>query len=910
MIRRLRLLSEPDRDVFRATIAFAEKRLPERATIEWALGLGAKDTAKRWALLEVLNHQRGRGLDDPWRTAWRVLEESWEHDHVEPEESHGKYEVADRVRSGERTGSLVSRIVDLVRPYVKVAPLSKLDLHYRRVPRNPRNVQDLLSVSLESGEVVDPSEIALDAVVDVPFLLEVAHGLDAALTKGLDLGCRLVDYSEDKLWRIGDLKRAHFVPESDRAEMEDEPDQFNTGIAPAAKLLYAVVARLHDLDATAGASISALWKHSKDAIHVRLWSAVARSPSVATPADVGAFLQATNDSQFWDLHRFPEVAELRAVRFSSLSSPDQHAVIARLRRGPPSKHWPRNAHRERVAEARRYWSVRELRRIEVSGGSLEEPHVSWMKTQLAAFADLRAMSRIDEGFLGTSKASWIAPDPDERFDFLEGAERLDALEAALSSARGHWQDDPARRAADWLGAPGNAQKLVHDFEATEHGRAYPMVWDKFGWQHSPIPETDAAQVPSNDPTADRVISLLETLPNETAQEAIQGLTRWLDTWQNRIADQAALVRVWLRLWPIAVQFTDSEQAADEEPSLSVVVRASGREEPTDLDTLNTPAGRLVGVFLSACPSIPVMGGRPFDDANLRSMREAAIAATGRAGLIVRHRLIEQLAYFLKADSTWTKERLVEPLLEESDRSIVLWRAVARRTRFRDVLEIIGEPMALRASDTRLGRDSRRSLAFSVVVEALHALKEDREPAVSVPLVQQMLRSLDDEVRAHAANSVQRYVRDVSVSTSEVGAPDSPEAVFSVAAKPFLEEVWPQERSLSTPGVSRAFADLPYTCRECFAEAVAAVERFLVPFDAWSLMDYGLYGSSDERPKLSTIDTSAKAEALLLLLSSTISTSEDAVVPSDLATALSQIAEVSPLLRDSQLFRRLAALSRR
>ena len=68
-------------------------------------------------------------------------------------------------------------------------------------------------------------------------------------------------------------------------------------------------------------------------------------------------------------------------------------------------------------------------------------------------------------------------------------------------------------------------------------------------------------------------------------------------------------------------------------------------------------------------------------------------------------------------------------------------------------------MAVRATDERLGRDSRRSLAFSIVVEALHALHSGRDPAVPFSTVQQMLRSLDDEVRAHAANAVQRYVRD-------------------------------------------------------------------------------------------------------------------------------------------------------
>ncbi len=99
-----------------------------------------------------------------------------------------------------------------------------------------------------------------------------------------------------------------------------------------------------------------------------------------------------------------------------------------------------------------------------------------------------------------------------------------------------------------------------------------------------------------------------------------------------------------------------------------------------------------------------------------------------------------------------------------------------------------------------------------------------------------------------------------------------------AARPFLERVWPQERSLATPGVARAFADLPATCGEAFAEAVDAIERFLVPFDCWSMSDYGLFGEEEGNgeAKLSQINDQQKAEAFLRLLDRTIGT---AVAPS-------------------------------
>jgi hypothetical protein len=908
MIAHWRWLKGADQDVFRSTVAFAEKRLAERATVEWALRLKTEDAPKRLALLYVLNHAHGQDLQEPWLSAWRLLEESWETLPFQADESLATYDVAARLGRGERTGSLISALLDLVRPRVKVEPLSELARHYRRVPHKPSRVQDLMSVSLSSGELSDPAELALTTVADLSFLLELAHGLDAAVTKALDIGRRLLDPSGELLWRLGDLRRVYFAGRRHAANDDHDPDRFGTGIAPSVKLLHAVVERIAEVNFDAALLIVTQWRARGGPVYVRLWSAFARHSAYAPPEIVGAFLKEATADEFWNLHRFPEIAELRATRFSELDLSTQQTLVGRIRRGPPRSHWPRKADPREVDTARLYWSVRELRRIQVAGGQLSNADLQWLEPRLSQFADLRGMTSIDTGFLGASESGWVSAEPDERFEFLHGHERLSALEEALRSTRG-WDSDPAGRAAAWLGSEGNAEKVVADLEAMQQAD-YPNIWDRFGWQHSP-PQSPAntTSVSLADPLADRIAALLLRLDRATVKAAIQGLTRWLDTWQDRISDRAAFARAWHFLWPAAAATTNAEQAPEEEPSLSVVVQTS-RDEPGDLDTLNTPAGRLVGAFLGACPTLVEASSNPFGDDGLRAMRDTALSAVGRTRLVVLHRLIEHLAYFLRADAVWTRERLVEPLLDDSDQAVPLWRAVARRTLSRGVLRIIGKETAQRATDLRLGRSSRQSLVFSIVVDTLHASRQGEDPAVPVPLVQQMLRSLDDEVRAYGANTVQRFVKDLSDYNVKAGEATSPESIFRSSVKPFLEEVWPQERSLATPGVARAFADLPYTCRDSFAEAVTVIERFLVPFDAWSLSDYGLRGAVPGGQRLSLIRTRSDAEALLKLLELTVGTSDGAIVPSDLAAALDQIALTSAALKDSQAFRRLTALANR
>ena len=279
-------------------------------------------------------------------------------------------------------------------------------------------------------------------------------------------------------------------------------------------------------------------------------------------------------------------------------------------------------------------------------------------------------------------------------------------------------------------------------------------------------------------------------------------------------------------------------------------------------------------------------------------------------------MIQDLPYFWSSDHNWTKEHLIAPLFADDDASLDLWDAIARRTYYSpDVLKLIGDEMAKRATDKRIRRATRRRLVFNLVVKSLHAFREAREPAVPNPRIQQMLRSLDDEHRATAAGAIQRYVRDNSQKRANNQTPPTAAELFQSAAAPFLRKVWPQERSLATPGVSGALAKLPATSGETFVDAVGAIERFLVPFDGWSMLEYGLYDKDDrkrkqEERKLSIINDEVKARALLRLLDLTVGTSEAAVIPLDLTDALDQIQCVAETLVDSPVFRRLSTAARR
>lgn len=894
-------LNAKDQATVRSTVAFLEGRLEEKETIEWALSLDPDNILKRRAILHLLNPPKGISLGEPWRSAWRLIEEFWDAPVPDFYGRLGVYNVQGRLRSGERSGALVAAMVDLVAPRLSIEAYGKWQLQFRKFPKRPKKFHDLFQARLTSGKIVDPAFLELKELTEREFLISLANALDAAVIRGQDIA-RRIGWRELYLF----LNRVYYVSESEHGEEMDEPDKHREGIAPSVKLLHSVVARLVDIDYSAALDFISRWKRKDSPIHLRLWAAMSRDPRITTAAEVGDFILHLDYKVFWDVQHHPEIAELRARRFSELDDATQRAIIRRIRKGPPRNSWPKNAEANYIEESRLYWIVRELKRIEVAGATLSPRDKTWLESNIVRFSELAEMNRIDEGFLESPQVRDVFTKKiDDSLDSLEGIDRLRALEQKLSAPRRGWDDDPAGQAWNWLREEGNSVRILQDMESSPDGGAeFPMVWEDFGQVHSSS-EDQGQETHVRDLSAEarRVLDLLAKLPNATLSEAIGGISHWLSCWEKYVFDVPNWSAVWLRAWPLAVETTNAVQPPNEEPNLNVVMQP-GSDEPHDLDTLNSPAGKLVGVFLAACPKLEE-NPRPFDGpSDVGKVRDHVINASGRSGLIAKHRMVEALGYFLYADKEWTEENLIRPLRADDAGALALWRAVGRRTQFTDILEIIGNDMVDRTTDSQLGRETRGSLAFSLVIESLHALREGRDSAVEQDSIQQMIRSLDDEVRTHCAEAITRFVSELS--GEKIADPPSPEQLFQAAAKPFLRDVWPQERSLTSPGISDRLSRLPAIARGEFTEAVDTIERFLVPFECWSMGEYGLYGDDE----LSMIDNKAKAEALLRLLYRTVGTAENAVIPYDLGDALEQVRGAAPNLARTPEYRRLETAARR
>ena len=473
-----------------------------------------------------------------------------------------------------------------------------------------------------------------------------------------------------------------------------------TDVRVANFILHTVVTRIAELEPESVQPFVQRWRLEKSPVHIRLWATTALNPYLVSAEKVGAFFNILNNRQFWDFKNFPEIAKLRAMRLVETDREIQRAITARLRKLPPRNYWPRKADTEKVKYYSLYLAVRELKRIEVAGGDLSSDTRSWLEAKIGQFPELTEME-VDEGLPKKPEASYIPPSSDDQYDTLLGLARLGALERALSTERDNWYDGPAARARNWL-QPNKTTLVLGELEATrDGGDKFPSVWNCFSGVHaSERPRLEVDDPPSDlQDEVERVLRLLEKLSDKTLSTAIEGISDWLYSWSTQVIALPLILRVWQRVWPIAIEVTNNNQQSKDGADLSVLPRTpDDDQESMDLDTLNTPSGKLVVVFLSTCPPLKEVPDPFSAGTTSRQMRDAVIHASGHSGLIARHQLTEVLPYFLKADADWTQEHLISPLRKDDDESLVLWRAVARRSYFTEVLGIIGYTMAEKAMD--------------------------------------------------------------------------------------------------------------------------------------------------------------------------------------------------------------------
>lgn len=864
MRRPIRRRSEAHPSVERATRLFLEQRQTDSETMLWAARLTPDHSAERAAVRDLILYSSNR-IAEPYRSAWRYIAESWANEITDADMS--AFHIQDAVAHGIDPRMLLDDVVSLVEPRVQV------DTLYGRRPtgRKITKVADLLPVSLGAAKPVRLADVGLSENVDPEFWGELVDRLEGALVRAL--------HHAD---RLGAQWLANWVACVYPSEDPDgDPDQFRDGFAPIAKLYSEALEKLIRVNPAAAARrLDQLsqrpWKLTR-----RLWAAGARAPDAVNSSKIGLWFDSLIDDDIWDVHDYPEFAELRALRFGELDPQRRALFERRVRKGPLLSAYRRGGSLERKRALQKEAATHEMRRLAASGLKLSATSRAWLtaRNDVQGSSDIWSRYREDR--------SWTGPDA-APLDF-EDPELPAKLNAALT-------DQPyvtSREVIDAVSANWNTlfAQVRDDPKLLRHGRllgglAFTLRDQTIGRD----PASEEAGIAAE--KSDALLALLPAVPDAALRDAANGLGHWFDVVPETLLAQPRLRDAWLRLWPHAVAETNAQAVRP----ATTDATPDDPEERISTNALNSAVGSMLSAFGRMLPR-GEDSPTAFSDPQLHAMREAAAAAEGEAGRQGLYRLLLLVRYLNHVDPEWTRTRLLGPLRDGADPG--MWDAISRIPLLApDAFAEIAAEQVRKVWDDRLSAKLRSRLAERVILPVVFALEKGTPPPVSFPDVEQMLRLGGPAVRAHCASILVRVLENRT-------EPDA----YRKAIKSIVTTAWPKDRSTLSPSLADAFAALPAAARGAFAECVDDIAGLLMPFDAWSLWEYRIYKRDGDERSLRPLASEQEAFALLKLLDLTIGHEEQAVRPRDLDAALAVIADRSKRAARTTAFARLSALTR-
>lgn len=858
---------------------FAPGRLNDPAMLEWAISLDATKSSERHALRNLAEAKEGV-IRAGFKQAWEWVFEHW--DRPDAENSLDRLMLKQQFKSQSNPRELVRLVADAVRPWLDVKKRSAVDSIFGSSKKTtPKSARDLFYASVSSGEILKPEDISLSQVTDLNLLKELAATLTACVISGLNLAASIREITARFDYTDSLVRRVYFVPAAQQPSGGSEPDIRGRGLAPSAKLLNAVVARILTLDAKAAKRIVSSWDVDTWRLFRRMWAAAARSDALASGEDVERFLLSLSAEEFWVYHSCPEMAELRALRWSDVGPKAQQALERRIRRGRPRSLFSSSMKPEMMETAVRRTAVVELLRIRSSGGELSEATSNWLAEQVGLLPMAPVVEAATFGFDPGVIVTHGTPDPVS----APADEGIDPLAVMRSAIGADYWDDASKVARAMVAKdPGAAYSalIATPLAKEESAPLWEMLARFFRASES---EEQKGYRERFEPVAEAMCSSIAALPEETLVGALGALTAWLNQWAATIKPNT-VVDTWLRLWPLAAIETD-------------------RIDPTidsfENDVHGSAVSDLIHALFRICPDNPKPGAFR-KSPRFSKVLDEITKANGTSRLVVVYLMAQNIGYFYPVEPKWTMSNVIEPLRDAIGVALQTWAGLAfARSLPAEVMEFLGPGLVAVINGGALKDHSESNLVDLAFLSILFDRDLGRNGPIPTVLGQQMLRMGDDGVRVQAVDTMRQFLLDGGVAAVD--------RRFEVVRATFTD-LWPKEHSLRSRRVSDALAALPAAAKSHFAAMEAVISTHLTPFDCWSLWEYGVLGDDGDERAIKWVETKGDAEAFLDLLDRTVGDEEAAVVPHGLDSALVHIALKSKKLESDPRYRRLLTLARR
>lgn len=857
----------------RALSLWIEGRLHERAAVDWAVKALKKIRGElgneELDLFAFLDSHAAKQIElaSDIKKLWHLL-------HIAAQQSSGpfgrhlSFELHQEIQADHIRPETINKIVEWLRPRLTAEQLSPWA--GERVQVREGTEQPLRwvhwSFKARAGSLAD---LSLN-VGRREFEWFPTDLLLRLVEKSTDALIEAYSVAEDVGWLDNgvDLPNLHVHRVVKRADSDgdDDPDAFDDRFAPLTRTLSESLSCLAQRNSLAAKRVVDRWDEQKGDLFLRL-SAFARwDPDFLPIEKVEPFLEKISDGAFWRWNSYPEIASLRALRWKEFPADFRSHVEHRLIDGPPSDMFGDGQGRESTI---RYFRDHELARIFDCGGELSETSRNLVEARRKNDNDFPVhVPSIEPGMDGV-RAIEVPDGEPSKYDDISDAELLDALRRSKDH-RDFGQGDDAEAFAKTgegkkrlLGVLESADSVVSD--ATKTGWRLLLSY----------PSSTEDDVEVGRATCERVAGLALRQNSSLIAELSDQLSYWLDYAEAAYPKFEGSDELWLKLLPTA-----SEHANGISTDESDLTGAA----------LNEPLGHLVSLFLRRCPPLPSDEAKVLPEKFATPLRGLA----GRAREIMANRMAIHIRYFWIADSGWTEQFVIKPMLLGGREGARLWEAFTKYGQVpqSEIWSMLEQLAMRRLVSGELSPEARRRLAEMAIVVWSWSKKPPSSYALKAADLRSALELADNDLRSHVAWYFQHIL-----DSSHKQAADT-EAAWPILGKSFFGEIWPLESELQSSQSSNHFAGIPAKAGErYYVAAIETILPYMRPFEVWSIRTE-FWPGTDNSKMLELIEK--HPEETLKLLSASIDLKKPHPIV-ELREVLDTIVVGSPLLeRDSRL----------
>jgi hypothetical protein len=706
---------------------------------------------------------------EPVRRGWRMLLYAWVDRHVS-DPSMRKYDVEERARQEGWTASLVRDVADLYRPRLVVKPAfgipHPLTWPDKGLPDGVVHVDVEYPRPHEGVEL--PDEFVAYAVMCFRRNLDLAVALEREV-RGTD---------------------EVFLQTSRGADVGPELSADSYGLTGPVILVQKLMTRLAGIDPEAARHQICSWPARDEFVFARLriWAAGA---GLLSAGEAGATFLALPDRVFWGpVHQRDLLYALRD-RWADLLSDDREALQRRLLTG--SYPWECSMGEKASAEASAHERLSRLHWLSTQGLTFTFDFEQTMHALRSAAPSwtMHAGDAATESYMEVSTiATDTRPDPILETpvpEILDRAREVGKLDLANKTHPDPFRGLAVQRPVRALGA------LTH---AARSGGVPRWAWSAF-LQTKNRPTDRLRMVRA-------IVARLRRLPPEGLRGIAYPVSEWMEVLADRLYDDATsmLPGLWESMMT-ALRLPQVEQRHHATRSWATAA-------------LNAPVGKLVNLLMKDPASqhltTPSVGFPHHWTARLDDL-------LALPGDIRRHALVLlgfQINWLFTIDPVWTERQLLPHVSDDGPDGDALWEGIlwgARVMPPRLLYLALKETLLARATKTRTRDESTVIARFLLAGWGTDAATGER--VVTDIELREVLIHTDDELRKQLLWHLEQWCAE-------------PDSTWRKRIVPFFSRVWPKQRALHTPAMSRHLANFALASGDLMPTVVGLILPRLVP----------------------------------------------------------------------------------